>query len=321
MTSEAKYRENQIAVLIDLENIGLDCIQWLFDQIADAGRITVRRAYADWSLEKKKRDQLLELGIEAVPMVRTTSGGKNASDIRLAIDAIDLLYTSQVDIFVIVSSDTDYVPLAAKLRAAGKIVFGAGEEAKAPRTLVKSCDRYFYLEEQSCRTDDASGGNKKQAQEIQDILVRAIGACADEHGQVKGSRLHDTIVKMDPGFSYKILGHSTFRKFLEASPLLKVTKPKGPGDVTIELKNQGKEALPEPDLTATIWQDIDTSWQGRMGKYGENIPGSVAAGDAARLMKIPKISGTKFKTLQGVLEASPYLSGRWLREGNLIRHK
>ena len=120
MSTKEQLTEAQIAVLIDLENISLNTIQWLFDQISDVGRVILKKAYADWSLEASKRDQLLELGIEAIPLMRSTSGGKNASDIRLAIDAVDLLYTSPVDAFVIVSSDSDFVPLVSKLRGAGK---------------------------------------------------------------------------------------------------------------------------------------------------------------------------------------------------------
>jgi len=78
MNSKEQLIDKQIAVLIDLENVGLGSIQWLFDQISDIGRIILKRAYADWSIESSKRDQLLELGIEPIPLVRTTSVGKNA---------------------------------------------------------------------------------------------------------------------------------------------------------------------------------------------------------------------------------------------------
>ncbi len=137
--------DRQIAVLVDAENVGLNSIQWLFDQISDIGRIIIKRAYADWTVTGNTRDQLLELGIEPIQLFRSSSRGKNSSDIRLAVDAVDLLHSSPVDTFVIVSSDSDFVPLVSKLRAAGKIVFGAGEQGKVPRTLVQSCDRYIYL--------------------------------------------------------------------------------------------------------------------------------------------------------------------------------
>ncbi|MFQ5875730.1 MAG: NYN domain-containing protein [Dehalococcoidia bacterium] len=138
--------EAQIAVLIDYENVGgLDSIQSLFDQLSDIGRVIVKRAYADWSVAGKKRDQLLELGIEAVHHFRSAGSAKNSSDICLVIDAVDLLYRSPVDTFVIVSSDSDFVPLTSKLQAAGKTVIGAGRRDVVSRTLVRSCDKYIYL--------------------------------------------------------------------------------------------------------------------------------------------------------------------------------
>ena len=124
MTTE-RTRNGQVAVLIDFENVGLSSVRWLFDQVSDMGRITIRRAYADWSAaagkrdQSQQRDQLLELGIEPIHLFHSVSG-KNSSDIRLAIDAIELMYLSPVDTFVIVSSDTDFVPLVSKLRAAGR---------------------------------------------------------------------------------------------------------------------------------------------------------------------------------------------------------
>ena len=162
--------EGQIAVLIDFENVGLDSIQFLFDEISDIGRIIVKRAYADWATESKRRDQILELGIEPIHLFRTTSGGKNASDIRLAIDAIALLYTSPVDTFVIVSSDSDFVPLTSKLRSEGKTVIGAGRKAIASRTLITACDKYIYLDLPENLIKKSSPSIKKSSPSL---LVRA----------------------------------------------------------------------------------------------------------------------------------------------------
>ena len=89
--------EAQIAVLIDYENVGLGSIQYLFDQLSDVGRIIVKRAYADWTAKGKLRDQVLELGVEAVHHFRASGSGKNSSDIHLVVDAVELLYTSPVD--------------------------------------------------------------------------------------------------------------------------------------------------------------------------------------------------------------------------------
>ena len=318
MDNKQQFTDRQIAVLIDLENISLNSIQWLFDQISDVGRIIVKKAYADWSIEASKREQLLELGIEAIPLVRSTSGGKNASDIRLAIDAVDLQFTSSVDTFVIVSSDSDFVPLVSKLRSTGKTVFGAGEEKKAPKTLVKSCDRYFYLDQDRDVRIIKKEKSNVRMKEAQDLVRRAIEASIDEHGRVFGSKLHQTMLRLDPSFDYSLHGYSTFTKFIEASPGLKLTRSKGPGDTAIELSEQTAPAIDAPVLTKELWEQIDAAWSKRADKSGASIPGPNAAADAAIALGIERISISGYKTLQGLLDASSYLTERWSRNKNKI---
>ena len=243
MTTNASA-ERQIAVLIDFENVGLGSIQWLFDQVSDIGRITVKRAYADWADTRNKAagNQLLQLGIEPIHRPPSAAAGKNSSDIRLVIDAVELAYQSPVDTFVIASSDSDFAPLVSKLRAAGKVVFGAGRREATSRTLVISCDRYLYLEPDQSQPRRARPGRppkrQQQQQPTNDLLARAAKASMDEHGKVVGSRLHQTIQRLDPGFNFRAMGHSTFTKYLEASPEVKVTRPRGAGDVTVELADQ-----------------------------------------------------------------------------------
>jgi uncharacterized protein (TIGR00288 family) len=318
MDNRHQPADRQIAVLIDLENISLSSMRWMFDQIADVGRITIRRAYAEWSLGADKREQLLELGIEAIPLNRSTSSGKNASDIKLAIDAVDLLHASPVDTFVIVSSDSDFVPLVNRLRAAGKTVYGAGEEHKAPKTLVKSCDRYIYLDQGKEAPKDTKLSLKRGMEEAQELLVRALEASIDENGQAKGSKLHETMQRLDPSFNYKSYGFSTFTKFLEASQSIKLIRPRGPGDVTIALSDQDYRMIEEPVSSEKLWRDIDLAWSNRTDKYKEFIPGPIAASDAASVLSVDKLSASGYKTLQGLLNASEYLAERWQRKGNTI---
>lgn len=83
MSADDVLIDKQIAVLIDLENVSLDSIQWLFDRLSDIGRIILKRGYADWDLQSSKRNQLLELGIEPIPLVRSTSGKKTLATLNL----------------------------------------------------------------------------------------------------------------------------------------------------------------------------------------------------------------------------------------------
>jgi uncharacterized protein (TIGR00288 family) len=306
MVTDSHVEDRQLAVLIDFENVGLDSIQWLFDQISDVGRIIVKRAYADWTTAGHRRDLLLQLGIEPIHLFHSQSG-KNSSDIRLAIDAVDLQYQSSVDVFVIVSSDSDFVPLVSKLRAAGKTVIGAGRRATASRTLVISCDRFFYLEQAERR---ASGKKGPGPPKDESVLVRAVTAACDEQGRVVGSKLYQTIQRMDPSFDYRAAGYSTFTRYLDASPEVQVVRPKGQGDVSVELA----DASPPEDWAA----EIDTAWTERAPSSGQAIPASTAASDAAKVLGATKLSASQYKTLQKLLDAADTLRQRWRRDGNRI---
>ena len=315
MEATNQSSEKLVAVLVDFENAGLDSIQWLFDQISDVGRIIVKKAYADWSSAGNRRDQLLELGIEPIQQFHSGPKGKNSSDIRLAIDAVDLLHQSPVDTFVIVSSDSDFIPLVNKLRAAGKTVIGAGRKATAPRTLVISYDKYYYLD-QNWRVGISGQSDKEQNSDI--LLIRAIRATVDDQGKIVGSKLHHTMQRLDPSFDFQALGYATFAKYLEASQAVKVKRPRGAGDVTVELADSTLPTSERP-LQASDWdRQIDAGWSERQAKYGRSLPGPIAAAVAARIIGVSKLKDSQYKTLQGLLESSEYLGARWSREGNLI---
>ena len=203
--------EDNVAVLIDYENTGLDSVQYLLEQLSDVGRVIIRRAYADWSIERGKRDQLLELGIEARHLFRSTRSGKNSSDILLTMDAIELLYGADLDTFVIVSSDSDFVPLVSKLRGAGKIVIGAGRRDVTSATLIKSCDRYIFFPEaqtpkrapsrtrQQSPESPSPSPSPSPSRSVGSPLVRALEASMDDQGQVVGSKLYQTMLRILKG--------------------------------------------------------------------------------------------------------------------------
>ena len=299
--------DQQLAVLVDFENVGLGSIQWLFDQISDIGRIIVKRAYADWSTASSKRDQLLELGIEPIHLFQSLKSGKNSSDIRLTIDAVDILHQSPVDTFVLVSSDSDFVPLVMKLRAAGKMVIGAGRKATTSHTLVISCDRYLFLD-QSEKAPQEAGPQPKSRGE--DLLVRAVKAAMDAEGSVTGSKLNETLQRLDPSFDFRAQGYSTLTRYLEASPEVKVTRPKGQGDVVVELADVSDSSIWGPR--------IDAAWSGRAPRSGATISWSAAAADAAKILGFPRLSVSRFKTLQKLLDASDLLASRWSQARNRV---
>lgn len=338
MTTGALSQDHQIAVLVDVENVGLGSIQGLFEKLADIGRITVKKAYADWSTAGNRRDQVLELGIEAVQVFHAPPSGKNSSDIKLATDAVDLLYTSPVDTFVIVSSDSDFITLVSRLRAAGKTVIGAGPEETAPRALVNSCDRYIYLQDPSVPKRHRRRSPKRGG-DIDALLARAIVASFDDQGRVFGSKLRQTLQRLDPSFDFRALGFSTFTRFLEASRDVKVTRSRDANDVTVELveTKAGAAVSTTPDPLAETaapaavatdggevdgWDtQIDAAWTKRAELSGDAIPGPNAAADAAKHLNVSRLSASRYPTLQALLDGSETLRARWRRDGNRIIRK
>ena len=339
MTTGALSQDRQIAVLVDVENVGLNAIPALFEKLADVGRITVKKAYADWSSAGNRRDQLLELGIEPIQVFHAPPSGKNSSDIKLATDAVDLLYTPPVDTFVIVSSDSDFMTLVSRLRGAGKIVIGAGPEETAPRALVNSCDRYIYLQDPSAAKRRRRRAPKRGG-DIDALLARAIVASFDDQGRVFGSKLRQMLQRLDPSFDFRALGFSTFTRFLEASRGVKVTRSKDANDVTVELveAKAGTAAPAAAPVAAPVaapagadvaddgdigdWDSqTDVAWTKRAERPGDAIAGPNAAADAAKQLDVSRLSASRYPTLQSLLDGSETLRARWRRDGNRIIRK
>ena len=136
----------KIAVVIDADNTQISKLEDVFHEISTRGRIVVKRAYGNWHKPTLKNwgEIIKRLAIKAEQQFDYVSG-KNATDMALVIDTIELLYTNLYDAFVIVSSDSDYTPLAIKLREAGVYVMGVGEQ-KNPVAFRNACDEFLFLE-------------------------------------------------------------------------------------------------------------------------------------------------------------------------------
>lgn len=136
----------KIAVVIDADNTQISKLEDVFHEISTRGRIVVKRAYGNWHKPTLKNwgEIIKRLAIKAEQQFDYVSG-KNATDVALVIDTIELLYTNLYDAFVIVSSDSDYTPLAIKLREAGVYVMGVGEQ-KTPVAFRNACDEFLFLE-------------------------------------------------------------------------------------------------------------------------------------------------------------------------------
>lgn len=138
--------ELKFAVLIDSENISDKYIKIILDEISKHGIATIKRIYGDWTKPQKNSWKNVTLDYSLLPVQQYSyTIGKNASDSALIIDAMDILYTSKVDGFCIVSSDSDFTRLAARLREAGMMVIGMGE-SKTAKAFIAACNQFKYLD-------------------------------------------------------------------------------------------------------------------------------------------------------------------------------
>jgi hypothetical protein len=139
-------KDLKLAVLIDADNVPYSNIKGMLAEIAKYGTPTFKRIYGDWTKPTLSgwKTVLLESAITPIQQYAYTSG-KNATDSALIIDAMDILYTGNVDGFCIISSDSDFTRLATRLREAGKQVFGMGER-KTPKSFIAACNKFIYIE-------------------------------------------------------------------------------------------------------------------------------------------------------------------------------
>ena len=141
-----EIQTKKFAVLIDADNSSINAIASVLEEVAKYGIASVKRVYCDWSNDalKKWRDVLLPHAITPVQQFAYTKG-KDATDMILIIDAMDLLYAGALDGFCIVSSDSDFTPLASRIRENGLSVYGFGKKS-TPEAFKKACDKFIYIE-------------------------------------------------------------------------------------------------------------------------------------------------------------------------------
>jgi hypothetical protein len=138
--------ENKFAVLIDADNISEKYIKFIMDEISNEGVATYKRIYGDWTKPAFSawKNVLLEYSITPIQQYGYTQG-KNATDSAMIIDAMDILYSDNVDGFCLVTSDSDFTRLAARLRESGMDVVGMGEK-KTPKAFISACNKFKYLD-------------------------------------------------------------------------------------------------------------------------------------------------------------------------------
>jgi len=218
--------QHQLAVFIDFENIALGLqgsarfdTRRVLDRMLERGKVIVKVAYADWNRFREYTQGLHENGIELIEIPRRATSGKNSADIRLCVDAMDLSWSKEhIDTFVIVSGDSDFSPLVAKLKENGKHVIGLGMKKSTSPLLANACDEFIYYENLEHGVEPAEA-NAKPAHD-RDAAFRLLGdtvrALQRENFEViQASLVKDTMKRKRPAFSEAALGYGSFSELLE----------------------------------------------------------------------------------------------------------
>lgn len=174
----------KIALFIDADNAPASKFEEVLSEVAKYGVVTIRKAYGNWKNPSIKpwEDLLHEYAIQPIQQYDLTKG-KNASDIALVIDAMDVMYTKNIDVMCFVSSDCDFTPMVTRALAEGKVVLGFGER-KAPSPFVNACSKFLFLDQEPKRNGSVQTKSKniKSDTKLINLLRQAIEATEEEDG-------------------------------------------------------------------------------------------------------------------------------------------
>ena len=224
--------EHRIALFLDFENLvtntGISAanfdLQPSLDRLLEKGKVVFRRAYCDWSRFPDAKTRLHEYGVELLDVPPSTRAGKNGADMRLVIDALELCYAREhIDTFVIGSGDSDFCPLAYKLRENGRTVIGLAVKGSTSPLFVKACDEFIYLrapggrrKEQAAK-EKAERGGKEKPHVVPEVAREAVaGILSRSTAPVNPSAIKAAIVRREPDFDERDHGFPTFARLLEA---------------------------------------------------------------------------------------------------------
>jgi uncharacterized LabA/DUF88 family protein len=233
----------RLAVLIDADNAQASITEGLLAEVAKYGTAHVKRAYGDWTAPNLKgwKDQLLAQSIQPIQQFAYTTG-KNATDAAMVIDAMDLLYSGRFDGFCLVSSDSDFTRLAARLRESGMTVYGFGER-KTPNPFIAACDKFVYVENlrfadgdapdspgaQKAKPKPATATQLKSDAALVSLLRNAIEAASDDDGWAPLAAVGNIITNQRPDFDSRSYGYGKLSDLINATALFEIERH-SPGD-------------------------------------------------------------------------------------------
>lgn len=196
-----------LAVLIDADNTSPKYTKAIFEEIAGIGEASVRRCYGDFSSSQMAGWSKVQAEFGMVPHHQPANTvGKNASDIALVIDAMDLMHSGRFDGFVLVSSDSDFTRLASRVREQGLDVFGIGQR-KTPEAFRKACKRFIFLENITEEAPKpAKSKDSASMREARSLILRAMDALQSDDEWYDLAPLGSYLNKANPDFDTRSFG-------------------------------------------------------------------------------------------------------------------
>jgi uncharacterized protein (TIGR00288 family) len=245
----------KLAVLIDADNTQASIVDGLLAEVAKYGVASVKRIYGDWTSTNLRswKDKLLEYAIQPVQQFSYTTG-KNSTDSAMIIDAMDLLYTENLDGYCVVSSDSDFTRIAMRLREDGKLVLGFGQR-KTPKPFVAACDKFIYTEilRESEEEREGRGDREEKPKQTADIKLdrkaaammrAAVEDAADEFGYAYLGSVGTYIMNRQPEFDPRNYGFRKLGDLIKASGLFDIDERASPTDqgkqIYLRAKTKGR---------------------------------------------------------------------------------
>jgi len=233
MSADPSFRSElaAIAVFVDFENLALGVeqdkkgrfeIELVLKRLLERGRIVFKRAYCDWTRFKDFMHEFHRQGFEMVDIPSSKVSGKNSADIRMVVDAIDLCYAkTHIDVFALVSGDSDFSPLVSKLKENNKRVLGCGVKSSTSDLLIAGCDEFIYYDDlaraaQRVRRErkrPVGEGDRKD--EAIERLLEIVRSLESDYDPLWGSLVKQTLKRVHPGFNEGYYGYRTFADMLE----------------------------------------------------------------------------------------------------------
>ncbi len=221
----------KFAVLIDADNTSHANIEVILEEIAKFGTASVKRIYGDWGVESLKnwQDKLLPFAITPVQQFSYIKG-KDSTDMKLVIDAMDLLYAGALDGFCIVSSDSDFTPLVSRIRESGRLAYGFGRRNTAS-SFISACDKFIYVENLAEIKEDRSNEHKGEDdesapvaidQQTLQLIYKAISENANDSGWANLASVGKYINSVKSDFDCRTYGSATLSKLIKKLPVFDI---------------------------------------------------------------------------------------------------